>query len=107
MIAVVEPYVSHAELFYERIKKGLRFNALGAGSSASVVASSACHDGTGFHSLSSHFDGKNFVGAEWVLPDGEIVRLGSMATDSGWFTADCPGLSLRAILRGRVGANGD
>ncbi|MEM2369874.1 MAG: FAD-binding oxidoreductase [Candidatus Bathyarchaeia archaeon] len=106
MIAVVEPYVSHAELFYECIKKGLRFNALGAGPSASVVASSACHDGTGFHSLSSHFDGKNLVGAEWVLPDGEIVRLGSMATDSGWFTADGPGLSLRAILRGRVGANG-
>lgn len=106
MIAVVEPYVSHAELFYECIKRGLRFNALGAGPSASVVASSACHDGSGFHCISSHFDGQNLLGVEWVLPDGEMIRLGSMATDSGWFTADGPGLSLRAVLRGRMGANG-
>ncbi|MEM2104794.1 MAG: FAD-binding oxidoreductase [Candidatus Bathyarchaeia archaeon] len=106
MVAVVEPYVSHAELFYECLKKGLRFNALGAGPSASVVASSACHEGAGFHCISSHFDGQNLLGVEWVLPDGEMVRLGSMATDSGWFTADGPGLSLRAVLRGRIGANG-
>lgn len=106
MVAVVEPYVSHCELFYECIKKGLRFNGLGAGPSASVVASSACHDGSGFHNLSAHYDGQNVLGAEWILPNGELIRLGSMATSSGWFTADGPGLNLRGVLRGRVGNNG-
>lgn len=106
MIALVEPYVSHGELFFECIKRGLRFNALGAGPSASVVASSCCFDGIGFHSISAHFDGQNVLGAEWVLPNGELIRLGSMATDSGWFTADGPGLNLRAILRGRYGPCG-
>jgi glycolate oxidase len=106
MIAVVEPYVSHCELFYESIKRGLRFNALGAGPSASVAASSACHCGAGFHSVSSHYDAQNVVGAEWILPNGELIRLGSMATDSGWFAPHGPGLNLRAILRGVVGPNG-
>jgi glycolate oxidase len=106
MIAVVEPYVTHAELMYESLKRGLCFNALGAGPSASVVASSACHYGAGFHMIRSHWDGQNLLGAEWVLPDGEIVRLGSMAADAGWFTADGPGLNLRAVLRGITGANG-
>jgi glycolate oxidase len=106
MIAVVEPYVSLGELFFECIKRGLRYNAIGVGPMASVLATSCCHDGITYHGISNNYGGQNVLGVEWVLPNGELIRLGSMATDSGWFTADGPGLNLRAIMRGRGAPNG-
>lgn len=105
-IALVEPYVSGAELFYECIKRGLMFNVISGGPSASVVAFSACHLGANFQQVSAGYPPQNLLAVEWVLPTGEIVRLGSMATDSGWFAPQGPGLNLRAVLRGLSGANG-
>ena len=37
---------------------------------------------------------------EWVLPDGEILRLGTLGTGAGWFSGDGPGPSLRGVIRG-------
>ncbi|MDI9619245.1 MAG: FAD-binding oxidoreductase [Candidatus Nezhaarchaeota archaeon] len=105
-IALVEPCVSLAEFFYECIKRGLRFNVISGGPSSSVVASSACHMGAGFQQVSGGYQPQNLLAVEWVLPTGEVVRLGSMATDSGWFAPHGPGLNLRAILRGYSGTNG-
>lgn len=105
-IALVEPCVSGAELFYECIKRGLMFNVISGGPSASVVAFSACHLGANFQQVGAGFPSQSLLAVEWVLPTGEIVRLGSMATDSGWFAPHGPGLNLRAVLRGLSGANG-
>jgi glycolate oxidase len=105
-IAVVEPYVSHGRLFLETMKKGLRPNMLGAGPSASVVASTAAHFGSGATSISTDFGGRNLLGVEWVLPDGELLRLGSLGCGAGWISGDGPGPSLRGVLRGYGGANG-
>jgi len=46
------------------------------------------------------------LGVEWVLPTGEIMRLGSlgMKNEPDWFTGDGPGPSLRGIMRGWIGA---
>jgi glycolate oxidase len=105
-IAVVEPYVSHGRLFLETMKKGLRPNMLGAGPSASVVASTAAHFGSGATNISTDFGGRNLLGVEWVLPDGDILRLGSLGCGAGWISGDGPGPSLRGVLRGYGGANG-
>jgi len=105
-IAVVEPYVSQAELFVETIKKGLRPNVLGAGPSASILTGTAAHMGSGPQSISTDYGGRNLLGVEWVLPDGEILRLGSLGCDAGWINGDGPGISLRGALRGYGGANG-
>jgi len=39
---------------------------------------------------------------EWVAPDGEIVRLGSLGSSGQWFCGDGPGPSLRGIIRGNT-----
>lgn len=105
-IGVVEPYVSQARLFLETMKVGLRPNMLGAGPSASALAGTAAHFGSGPTNISTDFGGRNLLAVEWVLPDGDILRLGSLGTGSGWFNGDGPGPSLRGVLRGYGGANG-
>jgi glycolate oxidase len=50
------------------------------------------------------YSGRNLLGAEWVLPDGEVLRLGTLGSGLGWFCGDGPGPSLRGIVRGSTGA---
>lgn len=104
--AVVEPYVSVQFLFTETIKKGLRPASVGCGPSASIIASSTSHFGCGVSSVSTDYAGRTPLGIEWVLPDGEILHIGSLGTGSGWFSGDGPGPGLRGIMRGLAGANG-
>ncbi len=49
---------------------------------------------------------ENMLAAEWVLPNGEILRTGSLGAGSGWFSGDGPGISTRAILRAKQGTAG-
>ena len=49
---------------------------------------------------------RNVLGVEWVLPTGEILRLGTAGTGAGWFSADGPGMSLQGLMRGQWGAMG-
>ncbi len=106
MHAVVEPYVSVHRFQVELAKHGLFYGAVAAGPSAGVIASSCCHAGTGQTNVSAGAIERNVLGAEWVLPTGEILKLGSAAGGNGWFSADGPGISLRGVLRGHCGANG-
>ena len=106
MYAVVEPYVSLGALTLEAMKKGLRTYVIGAGPSASVLASITSVGGMGVSNISAGYGGHNPLAVEWVLPDGEILRLGSLEMGAGWFTGDGPGPSLRGLMRGFVGASG-
>ena len=103
--AVVEPYVSVQKLMVETFKRGLRPHTVGCGPSAGILASSTSHFGCGPTSISADYAGRVPLGVEWVLPDGEILRVGSLCVDS-WFSGDGPGPSLRGIMRGISGANG-
>jgi glycolate oxidase len=49
---------------------------------------------------------ENMLGAEWVLPNGEVLRTGTLGAGSGWFCGEGPGASTRAILRGFQGSTG-
>lgn len=106
MTAVVEPYVSFAQLMGEAMKLGLSINVLGAGCNCSVVASYSSMHGNNVLSVSQGYSGRNLLGVEWVLPTGEIVKLGAPGSSAGWFTGDGPGPSLRGIMRGALGAEG-
>ncbi|WP_300464151.1 FAD-binding protein [Desulfobacula sp.] len=106
MYGVVEPYVSIGALTIEATKKGMRCYSLGAGPSASVVASSTSHCGIGNASIFTGVGGRSVLGVEWILPDGKLLRLGSLGAGCGWFSGDGPGPSLRGAMRGVVGANG-
>lgn len=106
MFAVIEPYVNFAELSYELMKKGLRCWSVGAGPGCSVLANATSAWGMGTTSVSAGFGGRNLLAVEWVLPDGELLKLGTLGLGSGWFSGDGPGLSLLSIARGYAGGMG-
>ena len=110
LFAAVEPYVTGAQLQAEAIKFGLNCHMPGAGPQVSPLASSTSMAGPGFTSPETGYAGRNVLGVEWVLPSGEMLRLGSLGVkDEGradWFTSDGPGPSLRGIMRGFMGAMG-
>jgi glycolate oxidase len=101
MYAVVEPYVISAQLQAELMKKGLNCNMCGAGSNCSALPIAA-HQGIGHMSQSGSYGERNLLAVEWVTPDGEIVRLGSLGSNDEWFCGDGPGPSLRGVVRGNV-----
>ena len=45
-------------------------------------------------------ESETVLAVEWVTPEGEIVRLGSLGSSGEWFCGDGPGPSLRGIIRG-------
>lgn len=104
MFAVVEPYVSGAQLQAEAMKVGLNTHIIGAGPVCSPLASATSGWGVGWDGSSMSYSGRNVLGVEWVLPDGEVLRLGTPGSESGWFCGDGPGPSLRGIMRGSTGA---
>ncbi len=106
LYAVVEPYVSGAQLQIEVMKYGLNCHMPGAGPHVSPLASSTSMAGPGFTSPSTGHSARNVLGVEWVLPTGDVMRLGSygLKNNNDWYNGDGPGPSLRGIMRGWVGA---
>jgi glycolate dehydrogenase FAD-linked subunit len=101
MYAVVEPYVIHAQLQAELMKRGLTCNVNGAGGVTSALPLAA-HEGIGHMSGVCSIGERNQLALEWVTPEGEIVRTGSLGALGEWFCADGPGPSLRGVIRGNV-----
>jgi len=106
MIIVVEPYVSFAQVQAEAMKVGLNTHIIGAGSQTSCVASHTSMVGNNSQAIAYGYSGRNLLGVEWVLPTGDILRMGSLGSGAGWFSADGPGPALRGIIRGAAGACG-
>lgn len=104
--AVVEPYVIFAQLQVEAMKRGLNCHIIGAGANASPLASCTSMSGMGLSGISMGYNARNPLAVEWVLPTGDILRLGSLGSGAGWFCGDGPGPSLRGIMRGAHGAMG-
>jgi len=46
------------------------------------------------------------LAAEWVMPNGEVVRTGSLGSGCGWFCGEGPGPSTRGVFRGVWGTHG-
>ena len=106
MFAVIEPYVIAGVLQAEVMKRGLNCTVTGAGASCSTLVGAACYHGSGGTSIYTGELRENLLGAEWVMPNGEILRTGSIGSGCGWFCAEGPGPSMRGIVRGALGARG-
>ena len=101
--AVVEPYVSWMQLQAEAYKVGLATTQIQAGSQASVLANVTSCFGMNILGTQGGYNSRNALGIEWVLPTGELLKLGP---PDSWFTSDGPGPSLRGVVRGNSGALG-
>ncbi|MEW6552653.1 MAG: FAD-binding oxidoreductase, partial [Actinomycetota bacterium] len=106
MYAVVEPYAIAAQVQAEAMKLGLNLHIHGSGPNCSPLASATSGWGVGHDSVYMSYSPRNVMGAEWVLPDGEVLRVGAPGSVSEWFCGDGPGPSLRGIMRGSAGALG-
>jgi glycolate oxidase len=106
MIALVEPYVSFAQVQAEAMKVGLGCHIIGAGSQTSMLASHTSVVGNNSQCVSQGHSARNMFGVEWVLPTGEIINVGAPGCGAGWFSGDGPGPSLRGVMRGAIGASG-
>ena len=105
-MAIIEPYAIGAVVQAEAMKHGLNCHIAGVGCSSSILAISCGWTGAGPTAISMGSSGENLLAAEWVLPDGEIVRSGSLGAGAGWFCGEGPGPSTRAVLRGWLGTAG-
>jgi glycolate oxidase len=95
---VVEPAVRHVQLKPALMKRGLSYPVPSVGPSCSVMANFL---GKGEHHI-QHSTSKNnryLLGYEWVMPTGEILKAGSLASDAGWFCPDGPGPSLAGLVQ--------
>jgi glycolate oxidase len=106
MYALVEPYVIWAQLQAEAMRKGLNCVTIGAGSCTSALANCTSVMGVANNNVSMGYNERNVLGVEWVLPNGEILRLGSPGSSESWISGDGPGPSLRGVMRGAFGALG-
>jgi glycolate oxidase len=93
MYAVVEPYVISAQLQAELMKRGLHFNLKGAGANCTAMLR-----GHGHLDQSTGGDDRNHLAIEWVTPEGDIVKSGSLGSSDEWFCGDGPGPSIRSIV---------
>ena len=106
LFAVIEPGVIGATLQAEAMKVGLNSHIIGAGASCSPLASATSYRGFGPDSIFMGFGDENMLGLEWVMPNGDILRTGSLGCGFGWFCGEGPGPSVRGIIRGIEGAKG-
>ena len=105
MFAICEPGVCSAELFAEVVKRGLWCMVPACGGQASVVANTAIH-GTAPSIYRFGYPYRRILATEWVLPNGELLNLGSTSLLKDYFWGEGPGPDLRGILRGTLGPFG-
>src|SRR4030042_8321 len=81
MFAVVEPYVIGVNLQAEAMKVGLNTHLHGPGSSCSCLASATALGGLGPDNFFMGPHSENMLGVEWVMPDGEILKVGTAGSE--------------------------
>jgi len=103
---VVEPHAIGGQIIAEAMRRGFHCHIVSSGAASSPLASATSFCGTAPDGTHMNWSPRNLMGVEWVLPDGEIVRVGTLGSCGEWWSGDGPGPSLRGVLRGRLGAMG-
>lgn len=100
---IIEPGVRHVQLYPELRKRGFSYTAASVGPGGSVLANFTSTSGDHHTQYGNSRANRYLLGVEMILPDGEIIRTGSLQTNSGWFCPDGPGPGLRGIVKGYCG----
>jgi hypothetical protein len=103
MYAVAEPYATFGRLQVEAMKRGLTCYIPSGGAQISIVANLTFQ---GNH-MAAHRLGvgsRSMLAMEWVLPNGEIMNIGSSSYPGGeYFWGEGPGADLRGMIKGLWG----
>ena len=105
LYTVVGPGIIYSELQQEAMNRGMYIVIGGGGSQVSAIANMI---GDGWSPLSYRvgLPHRRILGTEIVMPDGELVRMGSLASGNDPFWGEGPGPDLRGLLRGFTGHRG-
>jgi hypothetical protein len=105
LYAVVGSGVIYSQLQEEAMRRGLYIVIGGGGAQVSAIANMI---GDGWSPLSYRvgLPHRRILGTELILPDGELVRLGSLAFQDDYHWGEGPGPDLRGLLRGFTGHRG-
>ena len=102
MIAVVGPGLIHSPLQAEALKRGFYTMTPGGGSQAAVIGNMLTYGMSPLGYRIGHVN-RRILGVEWVLPDGQLLKLGSLSNSDDPFWGEGPGPDLRGLLRGFIG----
>ena len=105
LYALVGSGVIYSQLQEEAMRRGCYIIVGGGGSQCSAIANML---GDGWSPLSYRIGlpHRRILGTELVLPDGELVKMGSLAVGDDPFWGDGFGPDLRGLLRGFTGLRG-
>jgi glycolate oxidase len=105
LYAVVGPGIIYSQLQEEAMRRGMYIVVGGGGSQVSAIANMI---GDGWSPLSYRIGlpHRRILGTELILPDGELVRMGSLALQDDPFWGEGFGPDLRGLLRGFTGHRG-
>ena len=105
LYAVVGPGIIYSEFQQEAMNRGMYIVIGGGGAQVSAIANML---GDGWSPLSYRvgLPHRRILGTELILPDGELVRLGSLALQGDPFWGEGLGPDLRGLLRGFTGLRG-
>jgi len=103
MYAVVEPGVTYAQLHAEAIKVGLTHHgAPSSGSQSKVIANVIGMAAVNAKGYRYGIGPDNILGLEVVLPNGDILWIGSAAMpENRYFWGEGPGPDLRGLITGK------
>jgi hypothetical protein len=104
--AVIGPHVICSQLQAECLKVGLNCHIQGPGTSCSPLASATSYGGMGPDAIYMGAGDEVILGAEWVSPEGEIIRMGSWGSGLAPFYGEGPGPSIKGLMRGAHGGRG-
>jgi glycolate oxidase len=99
---VVESGIPFAALQGDLLKRSLITFVAGCGGQSSVLANTV-NMGDAPLGWRYSLGYQRLLGIEWVLPDGEILKIGSLSMSKNYFWGEGPGPDLRALLRGCAG----
>ena len=106
MFAIVQPYVSYADLQAETMKKGLWLPAPAAPSTVGII-SNMLYCGMSWCMVKYGYERRAIMSMTWITPQGKLIKTGSSAIKSlGNFWWNGPGPDLKGLFIGSVGELG-
>jgi hypothetical protein len=107
MYVVLEPAVNFAQMHGETIKRGLIGCLPGGGGGVSVLANSLVNGMGLFNYRITYSSQRRWNGIEWVSPEGEIYRMGSLVEgEDSWYWQDGIGPNVSGLMHGITGWGG-
>lgn len=107
MYVVLEPAVNFAQMHGETLKRGLIGCLPGGGGGVSVLANSLVNGMGLFNYRITYASQRRWNGLEWVSPEGEIYRMGSLVEgDDSWYWQDGLGPNVSGLMHGITGWGG-